>query len=53
LAALVDDLVAAGERTVSALIARVDSQRVVISDSGSLAEAKPAPGRRSLLHAGR
>ncbi|OBK33515.1 molybdenum cofactor guanylyltransferase [Mycobacterium sp. 1245111.1] len=35
LAAVVDDLVAAGERGISALIARVDSQRVVISDADS------------------
>src|SRR5690349_20396691 len=41
LAAVVDDLVAAGERGISALIARVDSQRVVMSDAGS----------RSLSHA--
>lgn len=41
LAAVVDDLVAAGERGISALIARVDSQRVVVSDAGS----------RSLSHA--
>lgn len=39
LASLVDDLVAAGERTISALVARVDTQRVVIADSGSLVEA--------------
>ncbi|WP_343576917.1 molybdenum cofactor guanylyltransferase [Mycobacterium sp.] len=43
LAAVVDDLVAAGELNIPALIARVDSQRVVISDAGS----------RDLLHAGR
>jgi molybdopterin-guanine dinucleotide biosynthesis protein A len=41
LAAVVDDLVAAGERNIPALIAQVDSQRVVISDAGS----------RSLSHA--
>ena len=35
LAAVVDDLVAAGERGISALIARVDSQRVVMPDAGS------------------
>jgi len=35
LAAVVDDLVAEGERDISALIARVDSQRVVISDADS------------------
>jgi molybdenum cofactor guanylyltransferase len=36
LTALVDDLVAAGERNVSALIARVDSQRVVLAGAGSV-----------------
>jgi len=41
LAAVVDDLVADGERGISALITWVDSQRVVISDAGS----------RSLSHA--
>ncbi|HXS86790.1 MAG TPA: molybdenum cofactor guanylyltransferase [Mycobacterium sp.] len=35
LAAVVDDLVAAGERNIAALIARVDSQRVMISDADS------------------
>ncbi|WP_292989911.1 molybdenum cofactor guanylyltransferase [Mycobacterium sp.] len=39
LASVVEDLVAAGERTISALVARVDTQRVVIADSGSLVEA--------------
>ncbi|WIM89496.1 molybdenum cofactor guanylyltransferase [Candidatus Mycobacterium wuenschmannii] len=39
LASVVDDLVAAGERDVSALIARVDSQRVVLADVASLVEA--------------
>jgi len=41
LAAVIDDLVAAGDRNIAALIARVDSQRVVISDADS----------RSLSHA--
>jgi molybdenum cofactor guanylyltransferase len=53
LASVVDDLVAAGERGILALIARVDSQRVVIGDSGSPVGAKPTSGLRSLLHAGR
>lgn len=53
LARQVDDLVAAGERTLPALIDRVDSQRVVISDSRPLADAKPATGLRSLLGIGR
>ena len=42
LAGLVDDLVASGERSITALIARVDSQRVVISHPGSLADVQPA-----------
>lgn len=53
LASLVGDLVAAGERNISALIDRVDSQRVVIADAGFAADGKPASGLRSLLHAGR
>jgi molybdenum cofactor guanylyltransferase len=53
LAGLIDDLVAAGERNLPALIDRVDSQRVVISDSGPSADAKPASGLRSLLGIGR
>jgi molybdenum cofactor guanylyltransferase len=39
LASQVDDLVAAGDRDIPALIARVDSQRVVISGSLSLSHA--------------
>ena len=42
LASVVDDLVAADERTIAALVARVDSQRLVIGDSSSLVAAKPA-----------
>lgn len=53
LATLIDDLVAAGERNLPALIDRVDSQRVVISDSPPPAAAKPASGLRSLLGIGR
>ena len=53
LARQVDDLVAAGERNLPALIDRVDSQRVVISDSRPPADAKPATGLRSLLGIGR
>jgi molybdopterin-guanine dinucleotide biosynthesis protein A len=53
LARQVDDLVAAGERNLPALIDRVDSQRVVISDSRPPAGAKPASGLRSLLGIGR
>jgi len=53
LASAVGDLVAAGERNISALIDRVDSQRLVIADAGFTADGKPGAGRRSLLHAGR
>jgi molybdopterin-guanine dinucleotide biosynthesis protein A len=53
LARQVDELVAAGERNLPALIDRVDSQRVVISDSRPPADAKPASGLRSLLGIGR
>jgi molybdenum cofactor guanylyltransferase len=53
LASRVDELVAAGERNLPALIDRVDSQRVVISDSRPPADAKPANGLRSLLGIGR
>ena len=49
----VDDLVAAGERNLPALIDRVDSQRVVISDSRPPADVKPGTGLRSLLGIGR
>jgi molybdopterin-guanine dinucleotide biosynthesis protein A len=53
LASVVDDLVAAGKRGIPALVARVDSQRVVIGEAGTTVSAKPASGLRSLLHAGR
>ncbi|MDT5206088.1 MAG: molybdenum cofactor guanylyltransferase [Mycobacterium sp.] len=53
LAAVIDDLVAAGEGSIPALVARVDSQRVVIGDSAPPPAAKPTSGLRSLLHAGR
>jgi molybdopterin-guanine dinucleotide biosynthesis protein A len=53
LARQIDDLVAAGERNLPALIDRVDSQRVVISDSRPSADAKPVSGLRSLLGIGR
>jgi molybdenum cofactor guanylyltransferase len=53
LAGQIDDLVAAGERNLPALIDRVDSQRVVISDSRPSADGKPASGLRSLLGIGR
>jgi len=53
LARQIDDLVAAGERNLPALIDRVDSQRVVLSDSRPSADARPASGLRSLLGIGR
>jgi molybdopterin-guanine dinucleotide biosynthesis protein A len=53
LARQIDDLVAAGERNLPALINRVDSQRVVIFDSRPPADAKPPKGLRSLLGIGR
>jgi molybdenum cofactor guanylyltransferase len=53
LARQIDDLVAAGERNLPALIDRVDSQRVVISDARPSADGKPASGLRSLLGIGR
>lgn len=53
LATQIDALVAAGERNLAALIDRVDSQRVVISDSLPPAAANPASGLRSVLGVGR
>jgi molybdenum cofactor guanylyltransferase len=44
LASVVDDLVAAGERDVAALIKRADTQRVVISGVGSSADIEPTSG---------
>jgi molybdenum cofactor guanylyltransferase len=44
LASVVDDLVAAGERSIAALVVRVDTQRVVIGDSRSPVEAPRASG---------
>jgi molybdenum cofactor guanylyltransferase len=44
LASVVDDLVAAGERDVAALIARADTQRVVISGAGSRVEVEQTSG---------
>jgi molybdenum cofactor guanylyltransferase len=49
----VDDLVAAGERSLGALIARVDSQRVVLAQSRPSPDGEPAGGRRTLLGAAR
>jgi molybdenum cofactor guanylyltransferase len=53
LAGQIDDLLAAGERNLPALIDRVDSQRVVISGSRPPADGKPVTGLRSLLGIGR
>jgi molybdopterin-guanine dinucleotide biosynthesis protein A len=44
LASLVDDLVAAGERDIAALIKRADTQRVVVTGAGSYAEAEQTSG---------
>ena len=53
LAGKIDDLVATGERNLAALIDRVDSQGVVISDSRPPVDGKPVTGLRSLLGIGR
>jgi molybdopterin-guanine dinucleotide biosynthesis protein A len=53
LAAQIDELVAAGERNMPALVDRVDAQRIVISDFHPSANVRSATGLRSLLHAGR
>jgi molybdopterin-guanine dinucleotide biosynthesis protein A len=44
LASRVDDLVAAGERDIAALIKRADTQRVVVTGAGSYAEAEQTSG---------
>ncbi|HZC89092.1 MAG TPA: molybdenum cofactor guanylyltransferase [Mycobacterium sp.] len=49
----VDALVAAGERNLPALVDRVDSQRIVISESRPPADVKGATGLRGLLQAAR
>jgi molybdenum cofactor guanylyltransferase len=52
LAGKIDELIAAGERNLPALVDYVDTQRVVISEPHPSAE-KPASGLRRLLLAGR
>ncbi len=49
LAPRIDALVAAGERKMRALVDGVDAQRIVISDSRSLANVNSAADLRSLL----
>ncbi len=52
LAAQVDELVAAGERNMRALVDRVDAQRIVLAGSPPVKAGSEA-GRRTLLRAGR
>lgn len=51
LAGQIDALVAAGERKMRALVDRVDTQRIVISESRSLANVNSAADLRTLLQA--
>lgn len=53
LAAKVDELIAAGERNMPALVDHVDTQRVVIVEPQPSGNGKPASGLRRLLAAGR
>jgi molybdenum cofactor guanylyltransferase len=53
LAAQVDALIAAGERSMRALVDRVDVQRIVVPESRSLANVNSAADLRTLLQAGR
>ncbi|MGA9490920.1 MAG: molybdenum cofactor guanylyltransferase [Mycobacterium sp.] len=53
LAAKVDELIAAGERNMPALVDHVDTQRVVISEPHPSSDGKAATGLRRLLLAGR
>jgi molybdenum cofactor guanylyltransferase len=53
LAGKIDELIAAGERNLPALVDYVDTQRVVISEPHPSADGKPASGLRRLLLAGR
>lgn len=53
LAAKVDELIAAGERNMPALVDYVDTQRVVISESQPSSNGKPVGGLRRLLAAAR
>jgi molybdopterin-guanine dinucleotide biosynthesis protein A len=53
LAAKIDELIAAGERNMPALVDYVDTQRVVISEPPPSTGGKPASGLRRLLLAAR
>ena len=53
LAAKIDELIAAGERNMPALVDYVDTQRVVISEPHASTGGKPASGLRRLLLAAR
>jgi molybdopterin-guanine dinucleotide biosynthesis protein A len=53
LAGKIDELIAAGERNLPALVDYVDTQRVVISEPHPSGDGKPASGLRRLLLAGR
>jgi molybdenum cofactor guanylyltransferase len=52
LATQIDALIAAGERSMRALVDRVDAQRIVIPESRSLANVNSADDLRILLRAG-
>jgi molybdopterin-guanine dinucleotide biosynthesis protein A len=53
LAAKIDELIAAGERNMPALVDYVDTQRVVISEPAPSRGGKPVTGLRRLLLAAR
>ncbi len=53
LAGKIDELIAAGERNMPALVDHVDTQRVVIAESHPSGDGKPVSGLRRLLLAGR
>lgn len=53
LAAKIDELIAAGERNMPALVDHVDTQRVVISEPHPSSNGKAPTGLRRLLAAGR
>jgi len=53
LAVKIDELIAAGERNLPALVDHVDTQRVVISEPHPSSDGKPVSGLRRLLLAGR
>jgi molybdopterin-guanine dinucleotide biosynthesis protein A len=53
LAERIDALVAAGERSMRALVDTTDAQRIVMSDSGALANVNSADDLRALTQPGR